>query len=70
MPDKRRLPEHRDRDRTHIWHLTIEEWVKKLEEAGFCIVYQETYPKFLKFINFTETMIMCKKKSGLKKVFW
>ena len=47
IPDTQVLPVEKDVDPTHIWHLSLEEWVKRISKSGFKLIKSLTYPPLM-----------------------
>lgn len=41
------LSEENDKDKTHHWRLSTEEWENKLNENGFSVLYSSEWPEWL-----------------------
>jgi SAM-dependent methyltransferase len=53
VPDTDLHPKEKDRDRTHVWHLNFDDWIRVFEKNDFIIVGSWVFPSWLKNLRST-----------------
>lgn len=64
LPSTEVLSPEKDRDKTHLWHLSSKDWSRVIEKEGFSLLEDRFYPEILKTIKpiWTTNLIIAKKE--------